>query len=210
MTQPVNNWVKATALLTKHEKSDWHLAAVEKRAMSQSTKEHGDVVELIVAASEEEKKDNRELIKKLIRSLYFLVKHHIPHTTTFEGLITLLIENGDIKLKVHREKCPHNATYESYATVVELLASISKTLENRLLCSLKASPYYSLMADESTDIASQEELSVCARWLEQNKAVEHFLGIVHAKETNAQAIAGYLCFHGIKEHEFRKDARAWL
>ena len=92
MTRPVNNWVKATALLTKHEKSDWHLAVVEKRVMSQSTKEHGDVVELIVAASEEEKKDNRELIKKLIRSLYFLVKHHIPHTTTFEGLITLLLE----------------------------------------------------------------------------------------------------------------------
>ncbi len=45
----------ATALLTKHEKSDWHLAAVEKRAMSQSTKEYGDVVELIVAASEEKK-----------------------------------------------------------------------------------------------------------------------------------------------------------
>ena len=161
--------------------------------MSQTTKEHGDVMELIVAASEEEKKDIRELIKKLIRSLYFLVKHHIPHTTTFEGLITLLIENGDIKLKVHRDQCPHNATYESYATVVELLASISKTLENNLLSSLKASPYYSLMADESTDVASQEELSVCARWLEQNKAVEHFLGIVQAKETNAQAIAGYLC-----------------
>jgi len=52
-------------------------------------------------ASEEEKKDNRELIKNLIQSLYFLVKHHIPYTTTFEGLITLLIENGDTKLKVH-------------------------------------------------------------------------------------------------------------
>ncbi len=33
---------------------------------------------------------------------------------------------------------------------------------------------------------------MCARWLEQNNAVEHFLGIVHAKETNAQAVAGYL------------------
>ena len=49
------------------------------------------------------------------------------------------------------------------------------------------------MADESTDIASQKELSVRARWLEQNKAVEHFISIVHAKETNAQAIACYLC-----------------
>ena len=44
------------------------------------------------------------------------------------------------------------------------------------------------MADESTDSASQEELSVCAQWLYENKVVEHFLGIIHAKETNAKAI----------------------
>ena len=193
VTRPVDNWVKATTLLNNHEKSEWHLAAVEKRGLNQSAQKHGDVVDIIVTASEEEKKQNRELMKKLIRSLYFLVKHYIPHTTTFESLITLQIENGDIKLKSHRETCPGNATYESYATVVELLTSISKTLETTLLSSLKASPYYSLMADESTDVASQEDLSVCARWLQQNKPVEHFLGIVHAKETNAQAIAGYLC-----------------
>ncbi len=105
------------------------------------------------------KKKKREVIKKLIRSLNFLVKRHIPHTTIFEGLITLLIENGDIKLKLRREKCPRNATYESYATVAELIPSISKTLENNLLCSLKASAYYSIMADESTDVASQKKLS---------------------------------------------------
>ena len=88
--------------------------------------------------------------------------------------------------------CPHNATYESYTTIVELLSSVSHVLEKRIITSLSANPYYSLMADESTDVASQEELSVCARWIEDNKPVEHFLGILHAKEKNAQAIACYL------------------
>ena len=110
----------------------------------------------------------------------------------FEGLITLQIENGDIKLKNHRENCPRNATYESYATVVDLLASISKILESNLLSSFKGSTYFSLMADESTDISSKEELSVCARWLDNKKPVEHFLGIMPAKETTAEAIADYL------------------
>ena len=160
--------------------------------MSQSTEEHGNVMEQLEAATAEEKKQNSDIMKKLIRSLYFLVKHHIPHTTTFKNLITLQIENGDIILKSHREKCPHNATYESYTTIVELLSSISNVLEKRIITSLSASPYYSLMADESTDVASQEELSLCARWIEDNKPVEHFLGILHAKEKNAQAIACYL------------------
>ena len=74
-----------------HEKSEWHLAAVYKQAMSLSTEHSGNVVQQILAASEEQKKTNQKLIKKLVGSLYFKVKHHIPHTTNFEGLITLQI-----------------------------------------------------------------------------------------------------------------------
>ena len=114
-------------------------------------------------------------MKKLVRSLYFLVKHHIPHTTIFEDLFTLQIDNGDIKLKYYKDKCPHNATYESYSTIVEVLSSVSNILEQKLLCSLKRKLI--LLADECTDISSKEVLSVCARWLHQNKPVEHFLGI---------------------------------
>lgn len=66
VTRPVDNWVKATTLLNNHEKSEWHLAAVEKRGLNQSAQKHGDVVDIIVTASEEEKKQNRELMKKLI------------------------------------------------------------------------------------------------------------------------------------------------
>lgn len=33
---------------------------------------------------------------------------------------------------------------------------------------------------------------MCARWLHHNKTVEHFLGDIQAKETNAEAIAGYI------------------
>ena len=191
VTRPVCNWVKATSLLAKHGKADWHKAALEKQKLSLLADKHGGVVEQIISASEEDKLHNRDFIKKLIRSLYFLVKQHIPHTTTFEGLITLQIENDDIKLRNHRDNSPRNATYESYATVLDLLSSISKVLERALLSS--SSVYFSLMADESTDVSSKEELSICARWEQGGKTVEHFLGIMTAKETTAQAISTYLC-----------------
>ena len=189
------NWVKATTLLAKHNKSDWHKAAVENQKLSYSLlhEKRGGIVEQIISVSEEEKQHNRTFLKKLVRSLYFLVKQHIAHTTTFEGLITLQIENGDIQLRSHRDKCPRNATYESYATVVDILSSISKIIERDLLSSFKSSTYFSLMADESTDVSSKEELSICARWEQDNKPVEHFLGIVPAKETTAEAISFYLC-----------------
>ena len=34
-SRPVNNWVKATELLKKHEQSDWHLASVEAIALAE-------------------------------------------------------------------------------------------------------------------------------------------------------------------------------
>ena len=131
------------------------------------------------SASEVEKRRNRELLKKLIRSLYFLVQHRIPHTTTFNDLITLQIENGDKQLQNHRDTSPDNATYLSKVTTSELLKSISHNIEEDLLARIKASQF-SLIADESTDVASNEELSICARWIEDEKAVEHYLRMIRA------------------------------
>ena len=127
--------MKATTLLAKHNKSDWHKASVENQKLSLLHEKRGSIVEQIISVSEEEKQRNRTFLKKLVHSLYFLVKQHIPHTTTFEGLITLQIENGDIQLRSHRDKCPRNATYESYARVVDLPSSISKIIERDLLSS---------------------------------------------------------------------------
>ena len=53
----------------------------------------------MLAATEAEQRKNGKLIKKLTKSLYFLVKHHMPHTTTFEDLIMLQIDNGSEQLE---------------------------------------------------------------------------------------------------------------
>ena len=47
------------------------------------------------------------------------------------------------------------------------------------------------MADESTDVSSKQELSICGRWIENGKPVEHFW-IFHAHEVNAEALTQYL------------------
>lgn len=55
VTRPLSNWVKVTSLLAKHDESDWHKAAMEKQSLSTLTQKHGDVVEQIISASEEQK-----------------------------------------------------------------------------------------------------------------------------------------------------------
>ena len=47
VTRAVNNWVKATEWLETHQKFEWHLAAIKRRALNQSAEEHGDVVDVM-------------------------------------------------------------------------------------------------------------------------------------------------------------------
>ena len=192
VTRAINNWPKATDLLKKHESSEWHLAALEAQGMALLGQKTGNVLDRIIAASDEEKRRNREVIKTLIRSLYFLVKHRVPHTTTFNDLISLQADNGNEIIKQHLSTCAGNATYLSKATSADFIECIGHHIDSSLLGGLKASPFYSIMADESTDISLKEELSVCGRWIENGKAVEHFLGIIRAKEVTAKALTQYM------------------
>ena len=48
---------------------------------------------------EEQKKKNREIILKLMRSIYFLARNRIPHSTTYMEFIELQVLNGDDCLK---------------------------------------------------------------------------------------------------------------
>ena len=57
------------------------------------------------------------------------------------------------------------------------------------LCESPESPCFSILADECQDISTQEELSICGRWLVNGKPEEHFLTILHVRSTDASPIA---------------------
>ena len=42
---------------------------------------------------------------KLLQSVYFSVKHHIPHTTTYRDLVELQAANGNEFLEQHLTQC---------------------------------------------------------------------------------------------------------
>ena len=44
------------------------------------------------------------------------------------------------------------------------------------------------MADECQDVSSQEELSICCRWIVNSHPEEHFMTVLHVTSTSAEAI----------------------
>ena len=70
-----------------------------------------------------------------------------------------------------------------------LIQAINTYLESKILDQVRKSHFFSIMADESCDVSTIEELSICARWLNNGKPVEHFLKLIDISRTDAQTIA---------------------
>ncbi len=76
-----------------------------------------------------------------------------------------MVENGDDDVRKHLDTAPRNANYGSHVTISEYLDAISLWVQQGILRSLKEAALYSILAYESTDRATIEELSICFRWL---------------------------------------------
>ena len=65
-----------------------------------------------------------------------------------------------------------DATYLSKFSTTEFLKSITFILKRAYLPLKNNSQFYSILAHESSDISSKDELAICGRWLENGKVVE--------------------------------------
>ena len=186
----IRNWNHGAEMLKQHNSSQWHKDAVvaSQHAASGRTV-FGMQLAGVRKAQEEKRLKNRSIILKLLRSVYFMAKEHVPHPTTFTDLVGLQIENGDDTLKQHVESGAGNAQYTSSFSCTNMIKAIDDWILNGLHSSIRKSSYFSILADESQDITCQEELSVCCRWLVDGKPEEHFLDVIHVKATNAETLA---------------------
>ena len=66
--------------------------------------------------------------------------------------------------------------------------AIDSWIDSNLVISLQASQFFTIMADECEDISTQEELSICCRWVVDGHAEEHVMTILHIKSLDAESI----------------------
>ena len=131
---------------------------------------------------------NRNAIKSLLRCTHFLCKHHILHTTNFDKLINFIVSCDGKDLDEFIRQAARNACYTSSDTVTDFLEAIGVWVDELLVNRLLDAQYFSLMADEFTDIANIEELSIYCRWEENGSPVEHFMEILPLKRCDAELI----------------------
>jgi len=196
VTKPFSNWKKSTGSkeknnkLLKHSRSDLHRTAVsfsaEQHVMETTAR---TVYSMIHDQSEEQRLSNLERIADYIDASYFLFKNEIAHTTNYTTLLKLVSRlDGSRQIQKFMDLSPINATYASFNTATEFLQSVSTWLTDGLCSRIRKSPAIAVLADESTDIRTRTELSVCIRFVEDGMAVESFLGLQQLKSTCAEGI----------------------
>jgi hypothetical protein len=185
ITKPFQNWKKAVQKMKAHAGSESHIRHLEAEL---TAKKGGSIVHQLQRIGEHERTKNRNAIKSFLRCTHFLCKQHIPHTTNFDKLINLIVSCGGKDLDEFVRQASKNASYTSSDAVTDFLEAIGIWVDESLVTQLLDAQYFSLLADECTDIANIEELSIYCRWEENGLPVEHFMEILPLKRCDAEFI----------------------
>ena len=120
--------------------------------------------------------------------MYSLSSSSAHCTHTFDKLVELIVSCGGQTLQTFLDRAGGNAMYTSKMAVVEFVNALGTWVEESLLKRLHKEPFFSIMADECTDITTIEELTICCRWVESGVPEEHFIEILTLKKSDAESI----------------------
>ena len=118
---PVSNWKKALDKMKAYEA--WQKMPKAKVEAEKQSQSDGSVILQLKQGKErcdeQTKQQNRILIKKLLRIMYFLCKQKIAHFSNFDEVLQLMVENGDDEVRKHLDTAQRNAYYGSHVAISE-------------------------------------------------------------------------------------------
>ncbi|CAF0733562.1 unnamed protein product [Didymodactylos carnosus] len=93
----------------------------------------------------------------------------------FRALLQYRISGGDSVLQKHLETAPKNATYISKTTQNIIISCINDLISQQIIAQVKEARFFTVMLDETADIANVEQASICVRYVYNNMINERFL-----------------------------------
>lgn len=106
--------------------------------------------------------------RKLI-NLPIFIWHKAKSYFSLHRLIELLqfcIRAGDKVLAEHMEKSARNATYISKTSQNKLIKCCGDVITDELITAIRKAEYYSILADEVSDVSNKEQLSLVIRFFD--------------------------------------------
>lgn len=191
VTQPFCNWKHAISIFNNHQNNEYHkfskLKAVEfSKIIDQK---QNDVIVQMHKRNEKEIKNNREVLKTIIKTIELCGRQGlalrgghdfgelslntpIKNDGNFRSLLRYRIESGDNLLLNHIQNCNKNASYISANVQNDIVSVISEYMQHYICDKIRKEKYFTILADETTDISHVEQFSLCIRYLEKSSNFE--------------------------------------
>ena len=199
-----NNWKKALEKFKSHELSHAHKEAKLKWI----SKGKETVATQLSSQLQQEQRMRRDGLLFQLKALRFLCRQGIAirgHHETEGNLQQLLLACEDHQ---SLQKWIKNEKFTCHQSVNEQISILGLSVLRKLLVKIKemTPTWYSIIADEATDVKNTEQLNLAIRWVDSNyKVHEDSVGLLRVADTKAETIfqtclldviSHYLCVAG--------------
>lgn len=207
---PFTNWKKATESFANHAKHNYHKDACisAESFLSVFDSKILDVCSQINKNKKKEIEENRKKLKTIIQTLKFCgrqelaLRGHIDsgrvtlkepthNDGNFRALLRFRVQSGDEILKEHLLNANHNAMYTSPDIQNEIIQLIGSEITLQIVKRATKSRFFTVLADETTDISRIEQFSLCIRYVDLELYVvrEDFLAFVPVCDVTGAGLA---------------------
>ena len=210
MKKPFKRYKNARAELEGHQKKGYHLEAVAKAEMILDERQHS-----IDAALQEQDLASKAALNAALTSIVNTVllcgrmglplrghrdsgrvNHHHDYEDgegVFKALLKFRVDAGDKNLQKFLTDAPGNALYTSWQTQNEVIKICGNQIIKHIVANVKRTGVFSVIADETTDNSTQEQLALCLRYVDRAEGCytvrEDFICIVVASHTTGKYLA---------------------
>ncbi|XP_026819533.1 52 kDa repressor of the inhibitor of the protein kinase-like [Rhopalosiphum maidis] len=120
----------------------------------------------------------------------FNLKGNTADRGNFVDLLKFRVDSGDNILSNHFDTASGKSKYISHRIQNEIIQICGQVIRNDIVSQVNNSVAFSLLADETADIAGKEQLSIGVRYIDINYVVhEEFIGFSEIHILNAEGVS---------------------
>lgn len=123
------------------------------------------------------------------------LKMPVENDGNFRALLRYALDSGDQGLANHLNTAGANSTYLSFRIQNEIIDAAGTLIKSNIVQRVNKSGYFSVIADESTDVSGIEQFSICARFVDKTdeyKIREDFLCFIPVEDVTGKGLANTL------------------
>ena len=189
-----SNWKKALEKFQIHEGSDCHNEAEQMKILAATTEPIDEQSNTKLA---DLKRNNRQIFLKILEKFRFLTRQGLPMLgdSNNGNFIQLLLSEARYDSRIYKwsEKIADKFTHSAIQN--ECLKLMSVSILRNISKNLKQSKFYTIMADEVTDVSNHEQLVICIRWIDHNfEPHEDRIGFYQVEDIKSETL-----FNSIKD-----------